>query len=468
MTRPFPLLSIFSLASLLAVAALMAVMSWLLGQQLENELLKRDKVITVATVQAEVLEYLQDAPFEQTYLDPLVLRDILHAVMVMPGSYAVEIILPSGKVAWSAFPGETADTKDNPQFKKAMLGEATIRMEDEDRLVFPNADERYTSALYIPIRRGEYVEGVLELHRNNVQLKRQVESLQRFVWGFCAVFGLLLYTMLLLIVYPASRILSRQHEQLRKSALELAEINQQLRNAQAQLLKQERLSAIGEVSTAVAHGLKNPLASLRAAMQLLTLQKLDPEEHDDLINDMLHETDRLTTRLNHLLNFVRPFDPYFQKVALPEILQKAVHSLHWQIDERKLKLKLPTLKELPSIEADPVLLEEVLLIVLSNAIEATSSGGTIECFFESVSGNEDSKIQTIAVQDYGEGIAAENQERIFEQFFTTRSRGTGLGLAICKKIVDLHHGSIEINSEIDKGTTVRLSFPVQHTEENTL
>ena len=68
MTRPFPLLSIFSLASLLAVAALMAVMSWLLGQQLENELLKRDKVITVATVQAEVLEYLQDAPFEQTYL----------------------------------------------------------------------------------------------------------------------------------------------------------------------------------------------------------------------------------------------------------------------------------------------------------------------------------------------------------------------------------------------------------------
>ena len=197
MTRPFPLLSIFSLTSLFAVAALMAVMSWLLGQQLENELLKRDKVITVATVQAEVLEYLQDAPFEQTYLDPLVLRDILHAVMVMPGSYAVEIILPSGKVAWSAFPGETHVTKDNPQFKKAMLGEAAIRMEDEDRLVFPNADERYTSALYIPIRRGESVEGVLELHRNNVQLKRQVESLQRFVWGFCAVFGLLLYTMLL-------------------------------------------------------------------------------------------------------------------------------------------------------------------------------------------------------------------------------------------------------------------------------
>ena len=122
MTRPFPLLSIFSLASLLAVAALMAVMSWLLGQQLENELLKRDKVITVATVQAEVLEYLQGSPFEQTYLDPLVLRDILHAVMVMPGSYAIEIILPSGKVAWSSFPGETTTTKDNPQFKKAMLG----------------------------------------------------------------------------------------------------------------------------------------------------------------------------------------------------------------------------------------------------------------------------------------------------------------------------------------------------------
>jgi|TARA_B110000881_G_C18602353_1_gene536434 two-component system sensor histidine kinase HydH len=464
MTRPFPLLSIFSLASLFAVAALMAVMSWLLGQQLENELLKRDKVITVATVQAEVLEYLQGSPFEQTYLDPLVLRDILHAVMVMPGSYAIEIILPSGKVAWSSFPGETTTTKDNPQFKKAMLGEATIRMEDEDRLIHPNADERYISALYIPIRRGENVEGVLELHRNNVQLRRQVDSLQRFVWVFCGLFGLLLYTMLLLIVYPASRILSRQHEQLRTSAFELERINQQLRNAQTQLLKQERLSAIGEVSATVAHGLKNPLASLRAALQLLTLQKLDPEEHDDLINDMLHETDRLTTRLNHLLNFVRPFDQHFQKVALLEILQKAVHSLHWQIDELNLKLKIPTEKELPTIEADPVLLEEVLLIVLSNAIQASSSGGTIECYLESVSGNEDSQIQTIAVKDYGEGIVEENLDRIFEQFFTTRSRGSGLGLSICKKIVDLHHGSIEIKSEIDKGTTVRLCFPVQHTE----
>ena len=103
----------------------------------------------------------------------------------------------------------------------------------------------------------------------------------------------------------------------------------------------------------------------------------------------------------------------------------------------------------------------MVLIVLSNAIDASSPEG--EIVFELQEKIQDSmRFQSIVLSDQGEGIPEENRERIFEQFFTTRSKGTGLGLAICKKIVDLHNGSILFDHPEKQGTTIRLNFPVQH------
>ncbi len=460
MKNSFPLLGIFSLTSLVVVAILMALMSWLLGDQLEEALLERDKVLTVAMVQAEIFEYLGDKPFDQLYLDKEILNDVIHAAMVIPGSYAMEMINPAGKIVWSLIPKDTTIIKKNPEFLQALNGTPMIYKEDDDYLVFPDEDVRYSSALYIPIFKADKVEGVVELHRNSIRLKSQVESLKLYVRVFCAVFGLLLYGILIFIIYPASKILNRQHDQLRQSAKDLEQKNIQLQSIQSQLLKNERLSAIGEVSAAVAHGLKNPLASLRAAMQLTALPSLSTEERDELSSEMLYETDRLTARLNHLLNFVRPFDPDFKSISLLNVIKSAVHSLQWQIDDRQLKIKLPENVVFPEIEADPHLLEEVVLIVLSNAIDASSADDEITFILET-SAHPSNSYQTIAISDQGEGVPLENRQRIFDQFFTTRSKGTGLGLAICKKIVDLHEGKIKFEFPKSQGTTVKLSFPVQ-------
>ncbi len=452
--RPFPLLPVFSVASLLVLCGFTLMLSWLLGNQLEEELLSRDTLITTTTVQSEVVEYLGNRPFETLYTDSELLKDVLHAVTMVPGSHGIEIIHPDGLIGWSSIQEETGEYKDSAVFRQAMSGQATLKHEMVDEEAFPHADARYASALYIPIPRGSDIIGVIEVHRYNVQLKRQVDSLRQSVWVYSLSFGSILYLTLLLIIFPASRILRRQHNSLLDSAQELAQANQELRAAQVQLLKQERLAAMGEVSASVAHGLKNPIAGLRAALQLLSIPSITKEESQDIVLSLVREIDRLTERVNHLLNFVRPFHPNPAPLQLYPMVVEAGRSLEWRLREQNVALQIPEAPELPPLSADPSLLEEALLIVLSNALDASPEGSRITCAVEA-----DATHQWIRITDEGDGITPEHMEHIFEQFYTTRSRGIGLGLALCKKIMEAHQGRIELESQAHQGTTVRLILP---------
>ena len=452
--RAFPLLPVFSIASLLVLCGFTLLLSWLLGNQLEEELLSRDTLITTTTVQSEVVEYLGNRSFETLYQDTELLKDVLHAVTMVPGSHGVEIIHPDGLIGWSSIHEEVGEYKDSAVFRRAMSGKATLKHEMVDEQAFPHADARYASALYIPIPRGSEILGVVEVHRYNVQLKRQVDSLRQSVWVYSLGFGSVLYLTLLLIIFPASRILRRQHNSLLDNAQELAQANRELRAAQSQLLKQERLAAMGEVSASVAHGLKNPIAGLRAALQLLSIPSITQEESKEIVLSLLREIDRLTERVNHLLNFVRPFHPNPTALSLYPMVVEAGRSLEWRLREKHIELHLPEPSVLPEVQADPSLLEEAFLIVLSNALDASPEGSRIECTVET-----NATHQWIRVTDEGDGISAEHMEHIFEQFYTTRSRGIGLGLALCKKIMEAHHGSIELDSQEHQGTTVRLILP---------
>jgi two-component system sensor histidine kinase HydH len=453
-SRPFPLLPVFSVASLFVLGGFSLLLSWLLGQQLEEELLNRDTLITTSTVQSEVVEYLGDRPFSAVYEDPETLKSVLHAVMVLPGSHGVEVIHPDGRIGWSSVAEEVGEVKESRALQTALQGKPAIQHEDVDEESFPHADVRYASALYIPIPRGQGVIGVIELHRYNVRLKKQVDSLQQAVWTYSLGFGAVLYVTLLLIVFPASRILHRQHVGLLESTEHLSQANRELREAQDLLLRQERLAAMGEVSAAVAHGLKNPVAGLRAALQVLAMPSMTAEERQETIASLIREIDRLTERVAHLLNFVRPFHPEPEPVSLYHLIGKAADSLEWQLREKGIALEIRPDPQLPRISADPSLIEEALLIVLNNAIDASLKEHRIVCSVEAEGGR-----QILQVQDEGGGIAADRMEHIFEQFYTTRSRGIGLGLALCKKILEAHQGKVELESVEHQGTTVRLILP---------
>ena len=458
--KPFPLLSGFSVSSLLVILLLVAILNMTLGRQLEQELLERDKRITAATVQAEVMEYLKQEPFEESYNNALILRDILHSVIILPGTFAVEFILTNGEIHWSMLDGgNTYRWVDNPEFQKALSGETMITRERFESRVYFEIQDLFVTVIYVPLIRDNLVIGLLKLFRNNELLKEQVSSLRRKVMIICALFGVLLYFTLLLIVASASRILKRQHQELRDSTDQLKVINQELQDVQYQLIARERLTAIGEVSAAVAHGLKNPLSSLRAALQLLKVREMNESERAELTEELLEETDRLTSKLNSLLSYVRPFEPKKEPVSLNQLLSEIHKGLERELKSRNISCVIDADSNLPTIELDQVLVEESLQIVLNNAMQVSPPGSRLDCrtFRETMA--DGSTFQVISVSDQGPGIFKKERERIFELFYTTHDKGTGLGLPICKKIIEAHQGAIEIKNRGAKGAVFLLKFP---------
>jgi signal transduction histidine kinase len=224
-----------------------------------------------------------------------------------------------------------------------------------------------------------------------------------------------------------------------------------LRQTQTQLVHSERLASIGEMSAAVAHGLRNPLASLRAAAQLGSRHAEGASrEHFDVI---IEEVDRLDRRVSHLLSFSRPapFHPSEESVAtLIDDLQPTFAEL---LKEHHVTLAVDASPSLRPVRVDPMQLEQALLEIISNALDAMPDGGRL-----SIAATTAQNGVEIEITDTGGGIPANILASVCEPFFTTRPEGTGLGLAIAKRYVEQNGGRLAIASE-NGGTTVRVWLP---------
>ncbi|MGH7628658.1 MAG: ATP-binding protein [Gemmatimonadales bacterium] len=239
-----------------------------------------------------------------------------------------------------------------------------------------------------------------------------------------------------------------------------AGMTQQLDRAQTQLVQSGKLASIGEMAAAVAHGMRNPLASLRASAQLARRHPDSPAAREQL-DAIVEEVDRLDRRISHLLSFARPA-PYRPLVErLPQLVEGLLPSFTEQLRERKIELRMALPADLPEVRVDPMQLEQTVVEIVSNAIDAMPSGGIL-----TVSGREEragtggrGREVLLEIRDTGPGIAPEVMPQVCEPFFTTRAEGTGLGLAIAKRYVEQNGGALEIESRVGEGTAVRLHLP---------
>jgi len=239
-----------------------------------------------------------------------------------------------------------------------------------------------------------------------------------------------------------------------------AGMTQQLQRAQAQLVQSGKLASIGEMAAAVAHGMRNPLASLRASAQLARRNPESPAAREQL-DAIIEEVDRLDRRISHLLSFARPA-PYRPLVErLPQLVEGLLPSFTELLRERQIELRMALPPELPEVRVDPMQLEQAIVEIVSNAIDAMPNGGALM-----VSGREEragasgiGRQVLLEIRDTGRGIAPEVISQVCEPFFTTRSEGTGLGLAIAKRYVEQNGGALELESTLGEGTTVRLHLP---------
>jgi signal transduction histidine kinase len=218
----------------------------------------------------------------------------------------------------------------------------------------------------------------------------------------------------------------------------------------------ERLSAIGQLSAGLAHEIRNPLASISGAAAILARrQDLDPKSAKCL-EIITSECERLNGLLTNFLNFAGPRPPRLRSVQLEPVLDTVLGLASHGVRGKRVRFEKKIEAGLMPVECDPEQLEQVLLNLMINAIDASPDGGTVTLSAAA----EDSKV-AIGVMDHGHGVAPAHIDRLFDPFFTTKEHGTGLGLPVAHQIVRQMGGSLLAETNADQGMTFSVVVPAK-------
>ncbi len=224
-----------------------------------------------------------------------------------------------------------------------------------------------------------------------------------------------------------------------------------------QLAEAEHRATLGELCAGLAHEIKNPLAGIKGAIDVIR-DSLPPENiHREILGDVLHEVNRIDRIVRDLLNYAKPKPPSLSSIELPALVQRIVALSRTAPKHQSIPIDVRQLTPIPDFTGDETQLEQVLVNLLLNAQNAMASGGQIEITLDY---DNEAKIVRMEVRDNGPGIPEETRRKIFQPFFTTRTDGTGLGLATCLKNVKYHGGSIEVHSKVGHGTTFVVTIPL--------
>lgn len=225
-----------------------------------------------------------------------------------------------------------------------------------------------------------------------------------------------------------------------------------------QLRLKEALARVGELTAGIAHEFRNGLATIHGYSRLLLPEAL-PAVYQPYVEGIRKESEALGQVVTNFLNFARPEKVAFAPVDLGPLAQRAVEELHHELPTGTT---VHVRGEFGSIQGDEVLLRQVFGNLVRNAAEACETAGVAPAI--AIEGSIDRKRSScgVSVTDNGPGIPAAVREKVFQPFFTTRSRGTGLGLAIVQKIVVTHNGRVSAGASAEGGARIDLMFPLQH------
>ncbi|MBM2820033.1 MAG: histidine kinase [Nitrosarchaeum sp.] len=227
---------------------------------------------------------------------------------------------------------------------------------------------------------------------------------------------------------------SREDEQLR---ILIHQMEKELQKKTEELLKAERLSAIGELAARLAHDIKNPLNTIKFAFELIQHNPKGNTNFEKQTGIVERAISRISHQIDDVLTFVKEGSPEFEDASLLDILRICAKKIK---KSDKIIINLPT-KDVHLV-CDPYLLEVVFDNLLFNSVQAIAEKGKV---IFSISDNKDENV-IIEIQDTGAGISEDDLPKIFDPLFTTKQNGTGLGLASCKSIVEAHRGTITVKT----------------------
>jgi two-component system sensor histidine kinase HydH len=248
----------------------------------------------------------------------------------------------------------------------------------------------------------------------------------------------------------------RQRAELQLASEKLAKVNRELQDSFEQIKRADRLSAIGQLSASLAHEIRNPLASIDGAANLIESPQTSDEMRKGSLAIIHKEIQRLNRLLTNLLDFARPKKPEFQPVDPSRLIDSIISLAGHSAEQKGIILRKEVPASVPPFECDPEQMKQVILNLAINAIQAMTAPGEVL-----LSARPSNSSVMISVRDEGPGVDDEKLDKIFNPFFTTKEAGTGLGLSVVHQIITQHGGVVNAERNPDGGMTFSLVIPQQ-------
>ena len=237
-------------------------------------------------------------------------------------------------------------------------------------------------------------------------------------------------------------------QQLRESREEIERLHR------TQMSRAEHLATLGELATGLAHEIRNPLAGIAGVTEIVGRDLPSTSPARAVVKDVRLEITRISRTLTDLLEMARPRRPEVRRSNLNTTVEHAVMLARQQVLSRPIKIELQKATDLHEVEHDSDQIHQMLLNLLLNAVQAMEGAGTVRVEIGSQAG-----YASVVVSDTGRGISPQNVPNIFRPFYTTKSDGTGLGLSLARRIVEDHHGRIEVSSVVGQGSKFTVLLP---------
>ena len=435
----------FALLSFLTILLIGAVSAFSLSRLFTEKILTRD-----ATVSQEFIDSVVKADgtwhFFTDTQNPAsftALQEFFDHVAHMPDVVRANVYGRDQVVLWSSdseiigqrFPG-------NEELEETLLGKVIFEsgiIGETAKQEHRNLGEDQTGLrfieIYIPIWNEGHrqVVGAVELYKLPIDLHRSIVEGQRLIWLSALMGGLLLFSVLYWIVRRATLVMQSQHRQL---------------------IETKSLSMIGETASAVAHSMRNPLASIRACAELTLTDDLEGARES--ARDIIGEADRLDRWARELLQFSASQHGDTERVDVNALVNEVLEGYRSEIGRASIHVDTQLTDGPLVVRAIASPLAQVIGNLITNAIEAMGDDGTLTV----ITGLEPGSNQvSITIRDTGPGLSEEMEGRLFRPFATTKSNGTGLGLALSKRLVEHFEGNIELHSTRGQGVTVSLRLP---------
>ncbi len=316
-----------------------------------------------------------------------------------------------------------------------------------DPRVNPLLKEKFNlhSLVVIPLLTKERSLGAIAADHIEPGRKITPETLES-VMTFAEQAGLTIHNA---FMYQELKAFSEQMEE------KIQRVTADLRKTEAQLIRSEKLAALGQLAAGIAHEIRNPLTSINILIHSMT-ENLPPEHSrwEDL-KVIEEEISRINEIVDQFLRFAKPSPPLLGKVEVSPLFEETLQLLRPQIERQKISVQ-KDFRALPPVTADKEQMKQVILNLLLNAIQAMPKGGQLG--LRGQVSADDQWVQ-LAIQDSGIGIPPADIDKLFDPFFSTKEGGVGLGLSIAHRIIDQHHGKIEIESQPQQGTVFTLWLP---------